>query len=323
MAHATTPDGPDKGRRRFLGAVGAGIAALIGWPLVRSATRDGTTASTVAQEATTTAPTATTPARTQGDSAAPSPSTPASTTTAAPTTTSPTEVAGATVTTQPAPDGTAGTAAPTTTTTQAATTSTSGPASGPLGLVVIEKAAWSETPDGSGYRVQDQITAVTIHHTAVVLTDNRDAPDRFRQHEAYHRSQGWPDIAYHMLIDRAGNVYEGRPLWAIGDTFTNYDPTGHFLPVLEGDFDNQSPSDAQLEALSTVTAWALNHYGLTMSVVAGHRDLAATSCPGDHLYHFITSDEFRAKVAARTAQGVTLTLLGGPAAGRLVASIEA
>ncbi|MDH3499691.1 MAG: peptidoglycan recognition protein family protein [Acidimicrobiia bacterium] len=188
---------------------------------------------------------------------------------------------------------------------------------------MVEKAAWSETPDASGFRVQDQIRAITIHHTAVALVANRDAPARFRQHEAYHRSQGWPDIAYHLLIDREGNVYEGRPLWAIGDTFTNYDPTGHFLPALEGDFDSQEPSAAQTEALASVTAWAVNHYGLELDVIAGHRDLAATSCPGSRLYSFITSREFTNAVAARTARGVELTYLTGTAAAELVESIEA
>lgn len=320
MAH-TTPDGaPDKGRRRFLGAVATGLAALIGWPIFRSATRDDPTGTTLAQGTTTTGATSTTAA--PATSAAPS-TTGAPVTSATTTTTSPTEVAGATVTTSPGTTAAPGTTAPrATTTTQPATTTTQ-PAAGTLGLPVLEKAAWSDTPDGVGFRVQNQIDAITIHHTAVVLQDNRNAPDRFRQHEAYHRSQGWPDIAYHLLIDRNGNVYEGRPLWAIGDTFTNYDPTGHFLPALEGDFDNQAPTEAQVLTLATVVAWAINHYGLRFSVVKGHRDLAATSCPGDALYNIITGQDFANQVANRKARGVELTYLTGQAAADIVASIEA
>ncbi len=321
MAHTTPDAAPDKGRRRFLGAVATGLAALIGWPIVRSATRDDPTGTTLAQETTTTGAPSTTAA--PATSAAPS-TTGAPVTSATTTTTSPTEVAGATVTTSPGTTAAPGTTAPraTTTTTQPAATTTQ-PATGTLGLAVLEKAAWSDTPDGTGFRVQNQINAITIHHTAVVLQDNRNAPNRFRQHEAYHRSQGWPDIAYHMLIDRNGNVYEGRPLWAIGDTFTNYDPTGHFLPALEGDFDNQAPTEAQVLTLATVVAWAVNHYGLGFSVVKGHRDLAATSCPGDALYTIITGQDFANQVANRKARGVELTRLTGQAAADIVASIEA
>jgi hypothetical protein len=126
-----------------------------------------------------------------------------------------------------------------------------------------------------------------------------------------------------MLLDRAGNVYEGRPLWAIGDTFTNYDPTGHFLPMLEGDFNTQQPSDAQLDALATVIAWAVNHYGVTLSVTAGHKEVAATSCPGDALQSYIDSREFTTEVTNRVNRGVALAYLRGPAAADIVAAIEA
>jgi hypothetical protein len=82
----------------------------------------------------------------------------------------------------------------------------------------------------------------------VVLTENRLAPARLRDHQAYHQGQGWADLAYHFAIDRDGNVYEARPYSAPGDTFTNYDPAGHFLPVLEGDYREQEPTDRQLES---------------------------------------------------------------------------
>ena len=54
-------------------------------------------------------------------------------------------------------------------------------------------------------------TRMTIHHTAVVLGDNRNAPARLRQHQRYHQdTQGWIDIAYHMSVDRNGNIYQLR-----------------------------------------------------------------------------------------------------------------
>ena len=36
------------------------------------------------------------------------------------------------------------------------------------------------------------------------------------------------DIAYHIGVDRDGNLYELRDTAIAGDTDTKYDPTGHF-----------------------------------------------------------------------------------------------
>ena len=77
---------------------------------------------------------------------------------------------------------------------------------------------------------------MTIHHTAAVLGDNANAPARLLQHQRYHQEkQGWIDIAYHLSVDRRGNIYELREPTLVGDTATRYDPTGHFLVVCEGD----------------------------------------------------------------------------------------
>ena len=62
---------------------------------------------------------------------------------------------------------------------------------------------------------------MTIHHTGVVLGDNRNAPARLRQHQQLHQNdRGWIDIAYHVGIDRNGNIYELRDPGIKGDTAT-------------------------------------------------------------------------------------------------------
>ena len=89
---------------------------------------------------------------------------------------------------------------------------------------------------------------MTLHHEAVVLGDNRNALARLRQDQRYHQDQhGWIDIAYHVGVDRNGNVYELRSTEIAGDTATDYDTTGHFLVLCEGDFDQEAVSEAQLQ----------------------------------------------------------------------------
>ncbi len=210
------------------------------------------------------------------------------------------------------------TSAPATTPPPPTTTTTSPPAV----LEIIERAAWGARPATSAYG-SHTIERLTVHHTAVALTDNRDAPARLRGHQAYHQEQGWPDLAYHFAIDREGNVYEGRPFSAPGDTFTSYDPAGHFLPVLEGNFDEQQPTESQIESLIRLLAWASGHFGVVPGEIGGHRDYAATTCPGDAFYELISGDVVAARVSGRLAAGgVELVMLRGEDAVARVAGIE-
>jgi len=115
--------------------------------------------------------------------------------------------------------------------------------------------------------------------------------------------KGWPDIAYHLIIGVDGTVHEGRDPAYRGDTATTYDTTGHFLVVVEGNFDAEEPTAAQLESLVAVLAWASATYDVSPTTIAGHLDYAATACPGRHLQNRIASGEIRDTVQTLLDQG--------------------
>jgi N-acetylmuramoyl-L-alanine amidase len=118
---------------------------------------------------------------------------------------------------------------------------------------------------------------MTIHHTGVVLGDNRNAPARLRQHQRLHQNdRGWIDIAYHVGIDRNGNIYELRDPGIKGDAATEYDTTGHFLVLCEGNFDEEIVTPEPLEGAALAFAWAAAEYAINPAVVEGHQDFAAT-----------------------------------------------
>lgn len=155
------------------------------------------------------------------------------------------------------------------------------------------------------------------------MGSNAEAPRRMRSYQRYHQEQGWPDIAYHYLIDANGNVYEGRPVTARGDTFTDYDPSGHLLVCCDGHFDQQEIPGAQLAALVEVLAWAAIEFGVNPSTIAGHRDYASTTCPGASLASFIADGALRTNVEERiNGGGVSLARLCGPGGRQRVADIE-
>ena len=187
---------------------------------------------------------------------------------------------------------------------------------------ILCKKAWGGVPPRDGLR-RHTIRRLTIHHSGLKLTDNRDAPGRFRSYQRDHMSLGWPDIAYHVLIDRHGNIYKGRPTWARGDTRTSYDTTGHFLVMCEGNMSEQDISVRQLAALSDVLAWASTRFGAPPRTIHGHRDYAQSDCPGSNLYRRIENGGMATRVKRRLSQGgVDLDRLCGDAGRERVRAIE-
>jgi uncharacterized protein with LGFP repeats len=135
----------------------------------------------------------------------------------------------------------------------------------------------------------------------------------------YHAvTLGFGDIGYHLLVDDAGCVYEGRHSGA--DGLPVFGPTGpdgtpqavnagHVagfnagnvgIAVL-GDFEEEEPTRAAVRAvgasLGVVAAVAgLDPYGTgtyvnpitgatkDVGTISAHRDWLATACPGERLY---------------------------------------
>lgn len=157
------------------------------------------------------------------------------------------------------------------------------------------------------------ISGLMLHHTAAPTAPAEQAPARFRSHAAAHREAGFGDIAYHWGVDVAGNVYQLRDEGIAGETFTGYDPAGWFLVVCEGNFQETEPSDELLDAVADVLAAGAGRHDVAASTLVGHRDVAATACPGDHLQARL--DDLVGMVETRLAAGgVELEVTDDPAA---------
>lgn len=129
---------------------------------------------------------------------------------------------------------------------------------------------------------------ITIHHDGAEFHGGGRA--RMRALQSWSRRvRGWVDIPYHFLIDRDGNIFEGRPLEFVGDTATEYDPTGHALITVMGNYNIQEINEAQLAAIIDLASWLCYEYSLSPQLIRGHRDYAATSCPGINLYRYLTN----------------------------------
>jgi len=166
---------------------------------------------------------------------------------------------------------------------------------------------------------------MTIHHSAVALPDNRGIAARLRQHQRYHQDdKGWIDIAYHYAVDRNGNIFALRDTAIAGDTATDYDTEGHFLVLCEGDFDQETVSQAQLNGAALIFAWAAKQFGITTSTLASHKEVTpVTSCPGATLESHMVSGDLKGRIDDVIATGFSLSRTPDQEANTIVAAIEA
>lgn len=163
---------------------------------------------------------------------------------------------------------------------------------------IITVAQWGGTPAKDTARVHE-IKFITLHHGGEEFKPDKDFPTYLVNLQNWSRSEKkWIDIPYHYLIDFEGKIYEGRDIRYAGDTNTAYDPTGHALICLPGNYEIQQPNNKQLRAIIDIFTWLCWKYKLSPDVIKGHKDVAeGTVCPGKNLYAFLENGFIKKEVA--------------------------
>ncbi|MFG1668569.1 N-acetylmuramoyl-L-alanine amidase [Streptomyces sp. Y7] len=156
-----------------------------------------------------------------------------------------------------------------------------------------------------------KVKAVFVHHTA---SGGKywctQAPSLIRGIYRYHvLSMGWRDLGYNFLVDKCGNIYEGRaggvakPV--LGAHTRGFNSNSMGIAVL-GSYGSTKPTVAAVNAIARLTAWKLGLYAanprgktyltsgggnlfrkgrnVRLNVISGHRDGFSTECPGRLLY---------------------------------------
>jgi hypothetical protein len=173
-----------------------------------------------------------------------------------------------------------------------------------------------------------------VHHTAGTnkYTASQSAAI-VRGIEAYHvKGNGWNDIGYNFLVDRYGQVFEGRfggvDKNVIGAHAEGFN-TGSVGVAVIGTYSDAAPPVAAQTALANLLAWRLDvaHVDplgtvtwpsggnprfptgtpVFLRAISGHRDTGFTSCPGNALYA-------RLKALATQVSALGLPKLYGPSA---------
>jgi hypothetical protein len=174
------------------------------------------------------------------------------------------------------------------------------------GLAELEIATMASLPedlansDSAGgaeqrLRIPHEIRKVTLHHSGSPepLRREDDPVGKLRGLQAWGQSdRNWWDVPYHFLIDLDGRIYEGRDYRYMGETNTDYNPRGHLLISVIGNYHLQEVTPAQVEAITDLMAWAAAKFGVPAGEIYGHSDWADTSCPGRHLQKYLDDGTF-------------------------------
>lgn len=126
---------------------------------------------------------------------------------------------------------------------------------------------------------------IVLHHTA------GPAGQTVEDIDAEHRAEGWAGVGYHRLVYTDGSIHEGRPDDVMGAQAKGLNAESIGVCAI-GDFTHALPPAVQWEALVNCLAIEAKRWGVPVSRIIGHRDVAhlvgdpsvATSCPGDALY---------------------------------------
>ena len=117
------------------------------------------------------------------------------------------------------------------------------------------------------------------------LREGHGAPPAARLHVVAY-DFGLKKAMVRLLVDRAGRVWQARPLVYQGAHVKHYNEHNLGI-VLLGNFNIQRPSAAQATNLAAFVAFLRQLYALAPDQVFMHRELGHTDCPGDSMVSIV------------------------------------
>ncbi|MEV6320569.1 N-acetylmuramoyl-L-alanine amidase [Nocardia sp. NPDC051787] len=183
------------------------------------------------------------------------------------------------------------------------------------GPPVITRAQWGadESIRCDEPTYDDGLGGVTVHHTAGRNDYSKsESAGIMRAIYTYHaKTLGWCDIGYNALVDKYGQVFEGRfggldrPVQGAHAGGFNENTSG---VALMGDYESTQPTQESIDAIGAFVGWRTKVAGLDpkgyttmysegtsftpfahgaavrLPIVFAHRDVGNTSCPGEAAY---------------------------------------
>jgi len=179
--------------------------------------------------------------------------------------------------------------------------------------LIVPRSSWgaNELIKRAAPRYADRLGFAVVHHTAGSNNYTRQqSAAMVRAIQVYHvKANGWNDLGYNFLVDKYGQVFEGRAggvdrnvIGAHAEGFN----TGSAGVAVMGNYENGKLPVAAETAVANVLAWRLDvaHVDpvstvdwittgnprfrsgvpVALRAIVGHRDVVFTECPGGGIY---------------------------------------
>jgi flagellar hook assembly protein FlgD len=183
---------------------------------------------------------------------------------------------------------------------------------------IVPRSGWNadESIRRSGPSYASAVRLALVHHTAGKNGYSAaESPAIVRAIQLYHvKGNGWNDIGYNFLVDRFGQVFEGRyggiDRNVVGAHAEGFN-TGSVGVAVLGEYSSLAVAKSARDGLARLLAWRLDlahvdpastlsfisggnaRFGAGLPVflraVSGHRDTGFTDCPGTALYNLLGS----------------------------------
>ncbi|WNB87429.1 DUF4214 domain-containing protein [Cellulomonas sp. ATA003] len=173
---------------------------------------------------------------------------------------------------------------------------------------IISRGQWGAPAPTCRTDSAAKLVGAVVHHTAGSnsYSSVAQAMQQIRNDAKYHMTgRGWCDLGYNFVVDKWGNIYEGRAgsmTKAVIGVHAGGFNTGTVGVSMLGTY-TAAPSAATQRAVGEVIGWRLGAYGVdprgsmtywtgagqnskysnrnvTLPRIFGHRDVAYTACPG-------------------------------------------
>ncbi len=203
------------------------------------------------------------------------------------------------------------------------------------GPTIISRAQWGAA-SFRGRPGYGSVQMAYVHHTVSLNSYSRaESPAVVRGIQRYHQSSnGWSDIGYNFLVDRFGQIFEGRQggidRAVIGAQAQGWNSVSTGVASI-GTHTSTDATPEAFNAIASIVAWKLSIHGapvqgtvtlrsaggasnrypsgrmVKFERVSGHRDGCSTSCPGDALYAQLPA--LRARAAGQSfSTGLSIRL---------------
>jgi uncharacterized protein YgiM (DUF1202 family) len=149
--------------------------------------------------------------------------------------------------------------------------------------------------DGEWWTKQYQLVEhAIVHHSET--PNSQDPLEAIRSIYYYHAvTRGWHDIGYNYLVDKLGNIYQGRVGGrnVVGGHAYEY-AHGSTGICFIGEFFDDEVTEEALAAMVAILAWTCQdldpqgysdfHSQTHLPTICAHRDVNLSTCPGDKAY---------------------------------------